>query len=92
MPCCDAAGTAEGSDGKSVNGARWSGGSGQGAQPQPRGDFQPSRYQPGRTAATPRGVCQFMDHEDTRSSFSVQSWLTHPIRHISPTDTDSFSS
>lgn len=58
MPCCEAAGAAKGSDGKSTNGTRWSRRSGQGAQPQSRGDIQPSGYQPGRTTAAPRGIRQ----------------------------------
>lgn len=53
MPRCDAACAAEGSNGEPAHGARRPGRAGQGAQPQPRGDLQPSRYQPGRTVAAP---------------------------------------
>lgn len=53
MPGCDAACPAKGSDGEPADGAGWPGGAGQGAQPQPRGDLQPPRYQPGWTVAAP---------------------------------------
>lgn len=55
MPGRDATRPAEGSDGEPADGAGWSGGAGEGAQPQSRGDLHSAGHQPGWTVAAPRG-------------------------------------
>lgn len=55
----DATRPAEGSNGEPADGAGWSGGAGEGAQPQPRGDLHSSGHQPRWTVAAPRGDLSF---------------------------------